>query len=85
MKQGKAAWMPSWAQRLQWLSYVGFIALAALIFNDPWDHPYISTAVFLILAFPIMVRVYFKVHAVARGEVSWSTELGRRSDLSDGS
>jgi hypothetical protein len=77
MKAGKSPWLPMWAQRLQWLSYLSFIPFAALVFIGAWQHPFYSLGVFALFALPILVRTYFKVLAVARGEITWFSEQNR--------
>jgi hypothetical protein len=73
----KTPWLPVWAQRLQWLSYVSFIPLAAFVFMGIWERSYLAVGAFAFFAFPISARTYFKAHAVARGEITWFSEQAR--------
>jgi hypothetical protein len=74
------SWMPVWARRLQWLSYVSFLLFVALVFIGIWKHPFIGLGVFALFALPLFVRTYFKARAVWRGEITWFSEQIRRVD-----
>ena len=64
-------WMPGWARRLQWLFLVGFgVWIGWMIFGDPFERTDITLSIFALLIIPAVVRAYFMMHAVARGEVS---------------
>lgn len=73
-------WMSTWAQRLQWLFLIFFVLWFALImFGEPWEQPYVTMAVFAAMMGPAVVRAYFMLHAVARGDISPLSTRSRRT------
>jgi predicted Na+-dependent transporter len=77
-------WMPSWAQRLQWLFFASFaVWFAVLMFGDPFEHPYIAMGLFAMMMVPATVRAYFMMHAVGRGELNPFTTLSTRKRTSE--
>ena len=74
--------MPVWAQRLQWLCFVGFaLWFALLMFGDPFEHPYVTTGLFNVVMVPAVVRAYIMMHALGRGEVDpFTTRSARKTE-----